>query len=167
MNKEPCKVLIVDDEPWNLEVLEAFFEGTGYKIIRASNGEEALSVMEEPVDLVLLDVMMPGIDGYEVCKKIKCQERTNYIPVVMVTSLDSKSAKIVANADGADDFITKPIDKRELLARVKSLIKVKSLHDQLRNKDREIKELRSINEELVSMLDKAKAKAFRKEPDRS
>ena len=144
MNNEPYKVLIVDDEPWNLEVLEAYFEGTGYKIIRASNGEEALSVLgKEPVDLVLLDVMMPGMDGYGVCKKIKHQENTRYIPVVMVTSLGSKSAKIVATTDGADDFITKPIDKTELLARVKSLINVKSLHDQLKNKDLEIKELRS------------------------
>ena len=160
MNNEPCKVLIVDDEPWNLEVLEAFFEGTGYKIIRASNGEEALSVLEEePIDLVLLDVMMPGIDGYGVCKKIKNQEKTRYIPVVMVTSLDGKSAKIVATADGADDFITKPIDKMELLGRVKSLINVKSLHDQLKNKDLEIKELQSINEDLMRMLDEAKAKA--------
>jgi PleD family two-component response regulator len=162
MNNEPCKVLIVDDERWNLEVLEAYFEGTGYKVIRASNGEEALSVLEkEPVDLILLDVMMPGMDGYGVCKQIKRQERTRYVPVVMVTSLDSKSAKIVAIADGADDFITKPIDKMELIGRAKSLINVKSLRDQLKNKDIEIKELKSINEDLVRMLDETKAKAFR------
>jgi DNA-binding response OmpR family regulator len=168
MNNEPCKVLIVDDEPWNLEVLEAYFEGTGYGIIRASNGEEALGVLEkEPVDLVLLDVMMPGMDGYGVCKQIKRQEKTRHIPVVMVTSLDSKSAKIVAIADGADDFITKPIDKMELLGRVKSLINVKSLHDQLKIKDLEIKKLKTVNEDLVRMLDDAKARALREEPARS
>ncbi|MGC2422914.1 MAG: response regulator [Nitrospirota bacterium] len=174
MNNGPFKVLIVDDEPWNLEVLEAFFEGTGYEIIRAASGEEALSILNiRRVNVVLLDVMMPGMDGYGVCKKIKNQERTRDIPVVMVTSLDCKSAKIVAATDGADGFITKPIDKMELLAQVKSLF----LHDQLKKNDLEIKALQLLekndleikalqllNEDLARMLDEAKAKAFRPDP---
>lgn len=132
MNNVPCKVLIVDDEPLNLEVLESFLHGTGYKIIRAANGEAALNVLDkESIDLILLDIMMPGIDGYGLCKKIKSQERTRFIPVLMVTSLDNKSARVVAVADGADDLITKPVDKKELLVRVNSLINRKSFHEQV------------------------------------
>jgi len=131
MDNDGKRVLIVDDEPWNLEVIESFLEGTGYIITRAANGEEALaSVAESPPDLVLLDVMMPGMDGFEVCQRLKRDTATMAIPVVIVTSLDSKSDRIAAIEAGADDFITKPVDKTEILARCASLLRLKKFHDE-------------------------------------
>ncbi len=135
-------VLIVDDEPWNLEVLESFMHDTGYGIIRAENGKDALkAAVERPPDLVLLDVMMPEMDGFEVCRRLKADERTRFVPVVIVTSLDQMADKIAAIESGADDFITKPVDKTELLARSASLLRLKKYHDE---RDKAYADIRNI-----------------------
>ncbi len=126
------RILVVDDEPQNLKLLEALLVPLHYDVIKASNGKEAISLVQKTgVDLVLLDVMMPEMNGYEVCRRIKGNEETRLIPVVMLTALDDMKAKINGIEAGADDFLTKPPNKMELLTRVKTLIKVKGLNDNL------------------------------------
>ncbi len=131
-DKKPT-ILCVDDEPKNLELLEALLVPRGYDVITAVNGSEALAkVALYSPDLILLDVTMPGLDGYEVCKKLKSTIETQFLPVVMVTALREEEEKIKGIEAGCDDFISKPFDRHELLARVKSLLRIKSLYDQLK-----------------------------------
>jgi putative two-component system response regulator len=126
------RVLVVDDVPMNVKILEAMLFPLKYKVSRAYSGREALALIERgDIDLVLLDIMMPGINGIEVCRRIKSREQTRIIPVVMVTSLDESEAKIQAIDAGADDFISKPINKLELMARTRSLIAVKRLNEHM------------------------------------
>jgi putative two-component system response regulator len=123
------QILIVDDEDRNLRLLEAMLLPLGYEVVKASNGEQALSLVKKlDIDLILLDIMMPGMNGFEVCKHLKENNDTRLIPVVVVTALDDKESKIKAIDAGADDFLTKPPDKTELLARTKSLVKMKQLN---------------------------------------
>src|SRR3990172_7568843 len=153
MNDEVPDVLIVDDEPLNLNVLEAYLHGEGCRITKATNGADALrSAAETPPDLVLLDVMMPGMDGLEVCRRLKEDDKTRFVPVVIITSLDQRDDKINALQAGADDFITKPVDRSELLARARSLLKIKSLHDRLEKKYQEVLELQALKDSLMHML---------------
>ncbi|KPK02052.1 MAG: hypothetical protein AMK71_03620 [Nitrospira bacterium SG8_35_4] len=126
------RILIVDDEPKNIKLLEAFLLRFNYEILKADNGEDALSIIgRTDVDMVLLDVMMPRMDGFEVCRRIKGSQNTRMIPVVMVTALDDTEARVKAIESGADDFITKPPNRIELQARVRSMIKVKILNNTL------------------------------------
>jgi putative two-component system response regulator len=126
------RILVVDDEPKNIKLLEAFLRPFNYDILKAENGEDALSIIDRAdIDMVLLDVMMPRMDGFEVCRRIKGSENTRMIPVVMVTALDDTEARVKAIELGADDFVTKPPNRIELQARVKSLIKVKILNNTL------------------------------------
>ena len=125
-------ILIVDDDSQNLKLLEGMLFSIDCELIKATNGIDTLSIVHKTtVDLILLDVMMPDMDGYEVCRQLKASEATRLIPVVLVTALDDREAKIKGIDSGADDFITKPPDKMELLARSKSLIKLKRLNDNL------------------------------------
>jgi len=120
------KVLCVDDEPMNLELLEAILEPAGYEVISIGAGNEALSILKhEEADLVLLDVMLPGIDGYEVCRRIKASAETASVPVIMITALSSSEEKIKSIEAGAEDFITKPFGTMEVLARIRKLIEIK------------------------------------------
>lgn len=124
-------ILVVDDEPVNVRLITAVLE-KDYEIIPAYSGREALEKLgSDRPDIVLLDIMMPEVSGYEVCEKIKQQDATRFTPVVMVTALSGLDDKIRAIEAGADDFLTKPISRIELITRVKSLLKVKFLHDQL------------------------------------
>ena len=126
------KVLVVDDEPRNLKLMEAMLFPLNYEVIKASGGEDALSIVSKfDLDLILLDIMMPGMDGYEVCRRLKGNESTRLIPVVLVTALDDTESKVKGIEAGADDFITKPPNKIELLARTKSLINIKRLNNSL------------------------------------
>jgi len=126
------KILVVDDDPKNVKFIEARLLPLNYEVIKVFNGEDALSMVNKvDVDLVLLDIMMPGMDGYEVCSRLKGSEATRLIPVVMVTALDDMEAKIRSIEAGADDFITKPPNKIELLARTKSLVNVRKLNGKL------------------------------------
>ncbi len=125
------KILVVDDEPINVKLITANLEND-YEIIPAYSGKEALEkINSDKPDIVLLDIMMPDISGYEVCKKIKQQDTTRFIPVVIITALSELEDKIKAIESGADDFLTKPVQRVELITRVKSLLKAKYFHDQL------------------------------------
>ncbi|MGN6101272.1 MAG: PleD family two-component system response regulator [Devosia sp.] len=128
-----ARVLIVDDIPTNVRLLEARLTAEYYEVLTASSGREALRVCaENPVDIVLLDVMMPEMDGFEVCARLKASPETHHIPVVMITALDQPSDRVRGLEAGADDFLTKPVDDIQLMARVKSLVRLKSLTDELR-----------------------------------
>lgn len=131
MNKD-ARIMIVDDIPENVELIKTFLIEEGYKIITASNGEQALEqIKKEPPDLVLLDVLMPGINGFEVCRKIKFELKMDQLPVVMVTALDAREDKLKGLEAGADDFLSKPIDWAELIGRVRSLLRLKNAYDRL------------------------------------
>jgi adenylate cyclase len=122
-------VLAVDDQPPNLRLLEAVLSPRGYRVIMASSGEEALELLPTSgADLVLLDIVMPGIDGYEVCRRIRRAPETAFLPVVMITASGNQE-KARAIEAGADDFVSKPFDQSELLARVASLARIKRYHD--------------------------------------
>jgi class 3 adenylate cyclase len=126
---DDATVLVVDDLPQNLRLLDAVLSPRGFTVLQASSGQEALELLERALpDVVLLDVMMPGLDGYETCRRIRQQPATSYVPVVMVTA-SGDAQKIKGIEAGADDFITKPFDQPELLARVRSLVRVKRYHD--------------------------------------
>jgi putative two-component system response regulator len=126
------RVLVVDDVPVNVSILEGMLSPLKCKVSKAFCGLEALAIIERgDIDLVLLDIMMPGIDGIEVCRRIKGQEQTRIIPVVMVTAMGETEAKVRSIEAGADDFISKPVNKLELLARTRSLIAVKRLNENM------------------------------------
>jgi adenylate cyclase len=145
-----CRVLVVDDQPQNIRLLEAILTPRGYDVQAASSGEEALkAIAESHVDLVLLDIVMPGMDGYEVCRRIREQPDTAYLPVVMVTASGDEQ-KVKALEAGADDFVTKPINQSELMARVASLARIKRYQDTI---ERQATELATWNHELESRVE--------------
>jgi len=128
----PPRVLVVDDTPSNVKLLADVLQARGYAVLTAANGAEALARTEHDApDLVLLDVMMPGMSGYDVCRKIRANPATATLPVVMVTALDPTQERVKGIEAGADDFLTKPINQPEILARVRSLLRIKALHDEL------------------------------------
>ncbi len=131
-----ARVLVVDDVPPNVKLLEAKLTSEYFDVISATSGEEALEAIEKtPPDIVLLDVMMPGMDGFEVCRRIKSNPRTAHIPVVMVTALDHPKDRVTGLEAGADDFLTKPVHDIALFARVRSLVRLKMLMDELRMRE--------------------------------
>ncbi len=143
-------VLVVDDQPANIRLLDAVLTSRGYDVAAAESGEEALTrINESPVDLVLLDIRMPGMDGYEVCRRIREQRDTAYLPVVMVTASGDEE-KVKALEAGADDFLTKPVNRNELLARAASLTRIKRYQDTI---ERQAQELAAWNRELTSRVD--------------
>jgi two-component system, cell cycle response regulator len=126
------RVLVVDDILANVKLLDARLTAEYFEVLTAFSGEEALAVLRaERVDVVLLDVMMPGMDGFEVCRRIKASPKTTHVPVVMVTALDQTSDKVQGLEAGADDFITKPVDDIALVTRVKNLARLKTLNDEM------------------------------------
>jgi len=131
-DEAPTTVLAVDDEPRNLEVLAGILGAQGFQVITAEDGEEALNlVRERGPDVILLDVVMPHVDGFEVCRRLKADPATVFIPVVIITALRGSRERIKGAESGADEFVSKPFDSVELVTRVKSLARVKRLHDQL------------------------------------
>lgn len=125
-------ILIVDDEPVNVELLQAMLESEGYRVEAASGGPEALGrARREPPDLVVLDLMMPEMDGFEVCRHLKADARTADVPILMVTGLSDVQNKEQGLAAGADDYITKPVQRADLLARIRSLLRVRHLSREL------------------------------------
>ena len=137
------KILVVDDVAVNVQLLTTYLTSVGYEVFTARDGQEALDrVIETQPDLILLDVMMPKLNGFEVCERLKTDPTTKIIPVIMVTALNEIEDKIKATEAGADDFVSKPFNKLELLTRVKSLLRIKQLHDELRAKVRELEQAR-------------------------
>src|SRR4051794_35567871 len=117
--ERPARILAVDDTSQNLKVLDAMLTSRGYTLVTARSGEEALAMVDEAApDLVLLDVVMPGLSGYEVARRLRTTPATHFLPIVMITALQAQEEKVKAIEAGADDFLTKPINQHELLARV-------------------------------------------------
>jgi two-component system NtrC family sensor kinase len=126
----PARILIVDDERQNRQVLEVMLSPEGFHLLTAASGEEALAmVAQQPPDLILLDIMMPGMDGYQVTAKIKGNLATQNIPVIMVTAMDDRNATMLGLSAGAEDFLTKPVDRAELCVRVRNLLRLKAYGD--------------------------------------
>src|SRR5687768_2673382 len=143
------RILVVDDHEDNVELLRARLEAWGYRVDSARDGQEALdSVQADPPDLILLDVMMPSIDGNEVARRIKQNPGLPFIPIIMQTALDSTESKVEGLEAGADDYITKPIEFAELKARLRSMLRIKRLQEELEERERELLEA---NERLRHM----------------
>jgi adenylate cyclase len=152
------RVLVVDDTPENIRLLEAVLGPRGYTVDSASSGAEALETLAEaPPDLVLLDIVMPGLDGYEVCRRIRATPELELLPVVMITA-SSGEEKVRALEAGADDFVMKPFDQAELLARVRSLVRIKQYHDTIQQQAAELadwnRDLERRVAEQVTQLDR-------------
>jgi DNA-binding response OmpR family regulator len=146
---DAARILVVDDVPENVRLLDAVLSSHGYEVLQATDGSTALELAAtaEP-DLVLLDVLMPGIDGYEVCRRLREREATEVLPVIMLTASDGQE-KTKAIEAGADDFIPKPFDRDELLTRIRSLLRIKRYHDTIKAQSTELLELNRTLEERV------------------
>jgi len=140
------RILVVDDVPVNIQLLVTYLAAEGYDVVSAKDGHDAMkAVKEHQPDLILLDVMMPKMNGFKVCEAIKSDDATKFIPVILVTALNELEDKIKGMDSGADDFLAKPFNKLELLVRVRSLLRIKHLHDELQEK---VIELQRTKEEL-------------------
>jgi class 3 adenylate cyclase len=140
MRSPPC-ILVVDDVPANLDILRARLSAHGYEIVTASNGREALAaVREHQPDLILLDVMMPEMDGIEVCRQLRADQSIPFIPIVMLTAKSEPKDVVAALEAGGDEYLTKPVDPGALVARVKSMLRIKGLHDMVHEQNRTLEE---------------------------
>ena len=145
-SQSAARILVVDDTPANIKLLVDVLTVAGYAASAATSGADALAqIATELPDLVLLDIMMPGMSGYEVCQKLRANPDTALLPIVLCTSLDPQSERLKGIEAGADDFLSKPINRPELLARVKSLLRIKSLQDEVKS---QAAQLASWNDEL-------------------
>ena len=145
------RILVVDDTPLNVKLLRDILAARGYVVTSAASGQDALEeIAKELPDLVLLDVMMPGMSGFEVCSRLRADSKTALLPVVMVTALHAVEDRIAGLDAGADDFLTKPINKLELLARVRSLLRIKSLYDQVDEQKRQLARFNQTLEQRVA-----------------
>jgi class 3 adenylate cyclase len=129
---EPPRILVVDDNPTNRDILDARLQAHGYAVLQAADGEQALRMAaEQAPDVVLLDVMMPKLDGFEVCRRLKRDAGTGFMPVILVTAR-AESKDVVAGLDaGADEYLAKPVDQAALLARIRSMLRIKQLHEKV------------------------------------
>ena len=155
MASRPPRILAVDDNKQNLDILQKTLTAANYEVITAADGPTALRHIDsDSSDLVLLDVMMPGMSGYEVCARIRANETTRLLPVVMLTSLSDVADRIRGIEAGADDFLTKPYNREELLTRVKSLLRIKTLYDEIETKNRLLRTLfgRYVSEEVAAEI---------------
>jgi class 3 adenylate cyclase len=161
-----AKVLVVDDTPHNVKLLADLLGAKGYAVATAVNGEEALAkVASEAPDLILLDVMMPGLSGYDVCRRLREDPLTALLPIVLVTSLDPQGERVKGIDAGADDFLPKPINQAELFARVRSLLRVKALQDEVKRQADALKEWNAkleerVNEQVAQLKGMAQLKRF-------
>jgi signal transduction histidine kinase len=149
----PGRILIVDDIPANLRLLTGMLKLEGFEVATADSGRQALDmVAKAPPDVILLDVMMPQMDGFEVCGHLKSNPETSYLPVVMVTALHESSDRVRALEAGADDFLTKPVDEVEVVARVRSLVRAKRDREQLEIAYRDLHRAESMRDSMTAML---------------
>jgi adenylate cyclase len=150
MMERPWKILVVDDTPQNVKVLDAILSPRGYTVVSATSGAEALQKVQlEAPDLILLDIVMPGMSGYEVAQRLRADPVSRFLPIVMVTALGAQEEKVKAIDAGADDFLTKPVNQLELLARVKSLLRIKEYHDTIQTQASQLAEWNRTLEERV------------------
>jgi adenylate cyclase len=146
----PGRILVVDDTPANVRLLDAVLSAAGHEVVSAASGEEALAAVAELApDVVLLDILMPGMDGYEVCRRIRGDPATEALPVLMITA-DEDQRKVAALDGGADDFIRKPFERDELLARVRSLLRITRSQDTIRSQAAELAALNTTLEARVA-----------------
>ena len=156
MSERIPRILCVDDEVMNLKLLEAILLPSGYEVVTAGDGQEALrKIRERKVDFVLLDVMMPKMNGFDACRKIREDEETRHLPVVLITALTSREDRIRGIEAGADDFLSKPFDEGEVIARTKMLLRMKSLGDQLRNAYNDMIGMNAYAEKTINKYDDA------------
>jgi signal transduction histidine kinase len=148
-NANPARssILVVDDDQRNVRLMESILRASGYPVLKAYDGEEALRIVDgEKVDLMLLDVMMPRMSGFELCQRLKGRFDTRLMPIILVTALNALEDKVQALEMGADDFLSKPINKVELLAKVRAVLRVKLLQDEV---ERQRSQLEAANQELI------------------
>ena len=153
--KRRRRILAVDDNKQNLVLVEKALTNAHYEVLTAQDGPSALSVIHSAApDLVLLDVMMPGMSGYEVCQRIRANEATRLLPVVMLTALNDVADRVHGIDAGADDFLSKPFNREELLTRVRSLLRVKTVHDDLEQRNRLLRTLfgRYVSEDVANEI---------------
>jgi signal transduction histidine kinase len=147
------RVLLVDDEPRNLRLLERMLSPLGYELRAASDGQTALRLaVEGPPDLVLLDVMMPGLTGIDVCRLLRMEPAVGFVPIVLLTSLSDGESRVAGLDAGADDFVSRPVEATELRARVKALLRTKALYDELQERYRELQVLEASRNGLAQMI---------------
>jgi len=150
---ESASVLVVDDEPQNVLLLKDLLESRGYTVCTATDGEAGLTLALERVpDVVLLDVMMPRLDGLEVCRRLKAAQGTAMIPVLLVTALDAREDRLAGIDAGANDFITKPIDSGDLILRVRNAVTTKRLYDRVAQQFRQLQELEAVRDTVTHMI---------------
>jgi len=150
----PRRVLVVDDEQTNLAMLEGMLEAFDHEAVLACDGEEALGKMDQSIDLVLLDVMMPGLNGYQVAQKIRADPKLCDIPIIMVTALTGKDDRLRAVEAGANDFIAKPVEMTELQVRTDSLLRMKAAQDEIKRHQAELEQrVEERTQELQSAFD--------------
>ena len=159
MDEPQAKILVVDDEIKNVKLLEALLLPRGYTVVKAYNGEEALQqVQQERPDLILLDVMMPLLDGFEVCKRLKGNDETRLIPVVIMTALSQVEDRVKGIEAGADDFLTKPVNRDELMARIRTSVRLKQTID------RKVSLLQGVQEHLAKFVPQAVKRIIEENP---
>jgi two-component system, sensor histidine kinase and response regulator len=149
----PGRVLVVDDEEHNRVLLRDLLEAQGHQVEEAAEGEETLRVVTaHPPDVILLDVMMPKVDGFEVCRRLKADVHTAPIPILLITALTDRQDRLTGIQAGANDFLTKPIDTQDVLLRVGNALYTKQLYDQLADNYRRLRELEQLRDDLTHMI---------------
>jgi len=155
----PARILVVDDNPANVDILRVRLSAHGYEIVTAADGEEALvAVREYQPDLILLDVMMPKLDGIEVCRRLRGDPSQPFIPIVLVTAKSDSKDIVAALEGGGDEYLTKPVDHTALVARVKSMLRIKALHDTIQDWNRTLEQ--RVSEQLAQLENLSRLKRF-------
>ena len=149
--RTPPRILIVDDNPTNVKVLQTRVAGEGYEVVTAADGEEGLAAARKQApDLILLDVMMPKLDGIEVCRRLRADAAFPFTPIIMVTAMADSKDVIAGLEAGSDEYLTKPVDHAALVARVRSMLRIKRLHDTVESLAAEVKEWNTSLERRVA-----------------
>jgi adenylate cyclase len=162
----PSLILVVDDVPANVRLLESLLRGAGYRTISAHNGTDALNrVKDDAPDLVLLDIVMPGLSGIDVCRELRRDPHYLMLPIVLVTALDPEQERVKGLAAGADDFLSKPVNTEELLARVRSSLRIKALYDQVQAQAKQLERWNQalsarVNEQVAELERLSRLKRF-------